>query len=119
MTMYNTLLLDRTAWDLVLDSGGNIALAKPDYSLAQDVESAIRLFIGELYYDSSKGIPYFEDILGHLPSATLLQNYLENAALSVPGVVNAQCIIQSVENGFVKGEVLFIDENGVTNGVNF
>jgi len=34
MTRYNTLLLDRSAWDLVLDSSGNIAMASPAYSLA-------------------------------------------------------------------------------------
>lgn len=119
MTMYNTLLLDQDEWDLVLDSAGNIALAKPDYSLAQDVASAIRLFAGELYYDDSKGVPYFEEILGHLPPASLLLNRMETAALTVPGVVSAQAIIQSAENGVVTGSVLFIDENGVENSVNF
>ncbi len=28
----NTLLLDIAAWDLVLDSAGNIALAQPPYA---------------------------------------------------------------------------------------
>ena len=64
-----TLLLDRTAWDLCLDSNGNIALASEPYSLAQDVASAVRLFLGECYYDTTKGIPYWTEVLGMLPPA--------------------------------------------------
>ena len=60
----NTLYLDPQNWDLVLDAAGNIAMAKDPYAKAQDVASACRLFSGELYYDTEKGIPYFEETLG-------------------------------------------------------
>ena len=53
----NTLYLDPQSWDLVLDTAGNIALAKDPYAKAQDVASACRLFAGELYDDTEKGIP--------------------------------------------------------------
>lgn len=117
MTMYNTLLLDQTAWDMCLDAGGNIALAKPDYAVAQDVASAIRLFKGELYYDNTKGVPYFEEILGKLPASALIQSDMETAAKTVPGVESAKTVIQNVSDGAVNGTVLFVDENGATNGV--
>lgn len=119
MTRYNTLLLDRSEWDLVLDSAGNIAVAEPPYALAQDVASAVRLFLGELWYDTTKGVPYFEDILGHLPPASMLTAYIEKAALTVPGVVSAQCIISSFEGREVSGQIQFIDETGAENGVTF
>lgn len=119
MTQYNTLLLDQTAWDLVIDSAGNIAMAQPPYSLAQDVASAVRLFLGELWYAQDQGIPYFEDVLGHLPPPALLIAYIENAALTVPGVVSAQCVIQSFESREVRGQIQFIDETGAANGVTF
>lgn len=119
MTMYNTLLLDRTAWDLVLDSAGNIALASPPYSLSQDVASAIKLFIGELWYDTAKGIPYFEQVLGKLPPMSLIVGLIENAARTVPGVIKAQCFISNFSGRTLTGEVQFIDESGVTNAVNF
>jgi hypothetical protein len=115
----NTLLLDRTQWDLIIDSAGNIAVASPPYALAQDVASAVRLFLGELFYDGTKGIPYFEDVLGHLPPPALLIGYIENAALTVPGVVSAQCIISTFDNRTVTGQIQFIDETGALNGVNF
>lgn len=119
MTRYNTLLLDQTAWDLVIDSAGNIAVAAPPYALAQDVASAVRLFLGELWYNTSKGIPYFENVLGHLPPLSLLTGYIEKAALTVPGVVSAKCIISSFNNREISGQVKFIDELGAANGVTF
>lgn len=119
MSRLNTLLLDRTAWDLVLDSGGNIARAEPPYALAQDVASAVRLFLGELWFDTAKGVPYFEDILGQLPPPSLLTGLIEKAALSVPGVVSAQCIIDAIDAREVRGQIQFIDEMGAVNGVNF
>ena len=119
MTMYKTLLLDQDKWDLVLDSAGNIAVASTPYALAQDVASAVRLFIGELWYDTEKGIPYFEDVLGHLPPVSLVVSYIENAALTVPGVVSARCIISSIDARSVSGQIQFIDENGVSNNVVF
>lgn len=119
MTMYNTFLLDRTAWDLCLDSSGNIAMASPSYSVAQDVASAIRLFIGECYYDNTRGIPYWPNVLGHMPPASLLKQLMVNAALTVPGVQSSQVIISSFTARSVTGKVQFIDENGEANGVSF
>lgn len=118
MTMHSTLLLDRTAWDLVLDSAGNIAKADPPYALAQDVASAVRLFSGELWFDVSKGVPYFEDILGQLPPLALMTGYIERAARTVPGVVSAQCIITQLTGRQVAGQILFTDESGAANAVN-
>ena len=119
MTRYNTLLLDQSAWDLVIDSAGNIAMATPPYALAQDVASAVRLFLGELWYNTPKGIPYFEDVLGHLPPLSLLTGYMEHAALTVPGVVSVQVIISEFSGREIRGEVQFIDETGAASGVTF
>lgn len=33
----NTLLLDRTTWDLLLDHDGNIAVASSAYAVGQDM----------------------------------------------------------------------------------
>lgn len=119
MTRLNTLLLDRSAWDLVIDSAGNIAVTEPPYALAQDVASAVRLFLGELWYATPDGIPYFEEILGHLPPPSLMIGYIERAALTVPGVTSAQCIIQSFDAREITGQIQFIDEVGAANNVSF
>lgn len=119
MAMLNTLLLDQSVWDLVLDANGNIAMAQPPYALAQDVASAIRTFKGEVYYNTTLGIPYFDEVLGHLPPASVLTQLMNNEALTVPGTVTAQTFIQSLVDRGVSGQIRFRDESGETTVVNF
>lgn len=113
----NTLLLDIGEWDLVLDASRNIAMARPPYARAQDVASALRLFAGELWYDTSKGVPYFAQILGHTPPLTLFQEFMIAAALTVPGVIAAQCQIESFQGRTVTGSVTFQTVDGTTGTV--
>ena len=114
----DTLLLDVSRWDLVLDAAGNVAVATTPYSRAQDVASAIRLFLGEAWYDTSRGVPYLEQVLGKTPSITEFQALMVRAALTVPGVVSAECIVSSFENRTVEGQVIFTDSDGNTETVN-
>ena len=118
MARKNTLLLDLDNWDLVVDSAGNIAVASPPYSLAQDVASACKLFKGEQWYRTEAGVPYFQEILGKMPPQSLVQAQLEKAAMTVPGVASARCIITAFENRGVSAQILFVDESGAANSVN-
>jgi hypothetical protein len=115
----NTLLLDVALWDLCLDADGNIAMAQPPYALAQDVASAIRTVLGEVWYNDTLGIPYFQQILGKRPPLPVLQAYMVQAALTVPNVVSAICIIDSVDRATRKviGQVQFTDNLGNTGSV--
>jgi hypothetical protein len=117
MARYNTLLLDQTAWDVVLDSAGNIAMAQPPYAVSQDVASALKLFQGEGYYNTERGVPYFEQILGQLPPAAIIASLLEDEAKTVPGVVEAQLTLVDLTNREVEAQLLFVDEEGEKNGV--
>lgn len=112
--MMHTLYLDPETWDLQLDLEGNIAFAKDPYSKAQDVASAIRLFDGELYYNTSKGIPYFDEILGKKQSFSLYQKRLVDAALTVPGVLSAEAGITREADRAIGGAVRFTDEDANT-----
>jgi hypothetical protein len=112
-----TALLDITEWDLVLDAAGNLAIAEAPYQFAQDVASALKLFLGELWYDISKGVPYFTDVLGHNPPITYFQALMESAALTVPGVVQATCTITELQNRTITGEVRFTTSTGQTGTV--
>jgi hypothetical protein len=114
----DTLLLDPSAWDLVLDANGNIAIATQPYAIAQDVASACKLFLGELYYDNSKGVPYFETILGEKPPISFIKSKFEEAALTVPGVVLAKCYLQDFKNRKLTGQIQVTDINGTTTVVN-
>lgn len=117
--MYSTLLLDQSQWDIVLDSSGNIALAAPPYALAQDVASSVKTFLGEVYYDTTDGIDYFDDVLGHLPPSAQLIQLIQAQALKVPGVVTAQVVIQSFNQREISGQIQFTDASGQTTTVNF
>lgn len=117
--IYNTLLLDQTAWDLVVDAVGNIAMASPPYALAQDVASALRTFLGEVWYDTTEGVPYWTTILGKLPPVSLLIEILNQQALTVTGVASVQTFITSFDERSVTGYVQFVDANNVSTTVNF
>lgn len=116
----DTLLLDLTNWDLCIDANGNIAMASAPYALEQDVASAQRTFLGEVYYNSLLGIPYFQNVLGHNPPASLLSEYMVNAALTVPTVVASpapNATFQSFTNRGVLGQTTFTDSAGITHTV--
>lgn len=108
-----TLLLDRTTWDLVPNAFGNIAVADEPYALAQDAASAIKLFYGELYYNTAVGVPYFTTILGQAPPLLYIKAQFNLAALTVPGVVAAQSFIESFIDRKIKGQVQVTNEEGV------
>ncbi len=114
-----TMLLDRDTWDLVVDSAGNIAVASDLYSVEQDVASACRLFKGELWLDTTQGLPYWEQVLGHNPPLSLIKQLIETQALTVPTVVTATCHITGVTKRSVSGYVEFTTSTGATGNVGF
>lgn len=107
-----TLLLDQTTWDLVVDASGDIAVASDPYSIAQDAASAIRTFQGECYYDTTLGVPYWSQILGRSPPLSLLKAKLVAAALTVPDVATARCVISSFEGRVASGQVQITTSSG-------
>lgn len=114
-----TLLLDRTTWDLVVDVTGNIAVASDPYSQAQDAASAIKLFEGELYYDTTKGLPYWSQILGHSPPVNYMKAKFIAAARAVPGVTAARCFLAAITLRTVTGQVQITNAAGETSAASF
>jgi hypothetical protein len=90
----------------------DIAVAAEPYALAQDAASAIKLFKTEDYYDTTRGIPYFEQILGHWPPVSVMKAYFNAAAKTVPGVVAAQSFIDSIQDRRPSGQVQVTDTAG-------
>ena len=117
--MANTLLLDRTFWDLCVDTSGNIAVASDTYALAQDAAAAVRLFQGEFVYDVTLGIPYFKQVLGKAPPINLVRQLQQKAALTVPDVIKAVVYYSSISNGQLAGQVQTTGANGTTSTVTF
>jgi hypothetical protein len=108
----DTVYLNPTTWDFDLDANGNIALATGPYALAQDAASAIKTFAGEVWYDTTLGVPYLTLVLGKYPSIVLLKTLFEAAAMTVPGVTAAEVVITSIAGGVVTGQVLVTDSSG-------
>ena len=111
------MLLAIDSWDCIADAKGNIAVASDPYAKAQDVASACKLFLGEAWFDTSRGVPWFDDVLGHAPPRGLMQALIEQAALTVPGVVAATCTIDEVANRQVTATVKFTDDAGRTSSL--
>ncbi|WP_291365376.1 hypothetical protein [Acetobacter sp. UBA5411] len=115
----NTLLLDRTTWDLLLDASGNIAVASGAYAIGQDISSAVRVFSGEAYYDTTRGLPYKAQILGRTNSTAVFQAQAEAAALTVPDCASAQCLVAGLTKARkLTGAILFTTDDGETSSVN-
>lgn len=104
-SMATTLLLDRDGWDLCLDAAGNWALATEPYAQAQDAASAVRVFQGEAYYDTTLGVPYFSDVLGRYQPTQIMRARAQQAALTVPGVTDAKAVLVTNPNRELTGQI--------------
>ena len=81
------------------------------------IANAIRLFEGELYYDTEQGVPYFDEILGQPHSFALFKHRMEEAALRVDGVKDVVVSIQRISDRRLSGGITFKDENNQTHTV--
>ena len=102
-------------WDMCTDASGNIALAPTvRYAEAQDVASAVRTFRGEVWYDTTLGVPYFQQILGHLPSLQFMKAQFIAAAMTVPNVASVRCFLTGPgPDRVVGGQLQIVDSDGV------
>ena len=81
--------------------------------------SACRTVLGEVYYDTTLGVDYFGQIFGLTPPASVFQEMFVAAALTVPDVVTATCIIEAYDptTRLATGQVLFTDSSHQTQTV--
>ena len=117
--MSQTLYLDPTIWDLTVDANGDIAVADNPYQLAQDAATAMRTWLGEVYYDTTLGLPYRTQILGQSPPLSLVRAQLEAAAMTVDGVVAVNVALSSSVGRVLSGQVTVTDQTGATASTNF
>jgi hypothetical protein len=97
-----------------MDASGNIAMATDPYAIAQDVASAVRTFLGECWYDTTLGVPYFQEILGQRPPLSLVTSKIQLVALTVPGVGSALVVIGSFTERTISGQIQLTDTGGNT-----
>jgi hypothetical protein len=109
-----TLLLDQEIWDLVKDAAGNIAVAANPYAIAQDVASAVRVFRGEVWYDTAQGMPYLQQILGEAPPIELVKSQLASVGMTTPEVTHIDVFITAFEGRELSGQLKITDNRGNT-----
>jgi hypothetical protein len=104
-----------------VDVNGNLAVATDPYGLAQDAASALRTFLGDIYYNQAQGIDYFGLLLGTPVLLTLLKSTLASEALKVPGVVSARVFISAFDPIVrqVNGQVQITDATGTIAAASF
>ena len=121
--MDTCLLTTDGTWDFDLDAYGNLATCGdatpgatntgPEYRMAQDVATQCLSWQGEVYYDTTVGLPY-DSILGGAPNLVLISSYYQQEALTVYGV--QQCVPDlSFTAGATRqltGNVLVADSSG-------
>lgn len=112
--MATTLLLDRDDWDLALDAAGNIALASEPYSQLQDVSSECRVFEGEAWFDTTLGVPFFQQVFRGAQPVQVLKARMALAAELVPGVASAAVALTTLTDRALRGQVQVTLDDGTT-----
>lgn len=85
MTISTVLVNDDGDLDL---TGGRATLILDDPATAQIIRSYLRTVLGEWFLRlKTLGVPYWEDILVHAPSASLVEGIFAKAILERPRVV--------------------------------
>ena len=108
----DSLLLDRDAWDLCVDASRNIAVATRSYAILQNVACACRLFSGELWFDTTRGIPYISQIFALDYPLDLLKEDLITAAVAVNGVESAVVYLDDISNRAISGQIQCVTTYG-------
>lgn len=112
--MSKTFFLNPDTWDLTIDNNGNIATVIDAYAIAQNVANAVRLFTKDAYFNQADGIAHFTVELGQLPSESLVQEKINNEALTIPGVANAITTLTKFENRQLEGNIEITTTSGDT-----
>lgn len=118
----NTMYLDPVSWDLALNSSASLAMATEPWSLAQDAASAIRTFQGEVYYDTTLGVPYWAKVLGVYPkpSVAYMKKLLADAAMGAsPDIASVKVFFTSFSNRQLSGQVQVTSVAGVVSIASF
>ncbi|WP_324723859.1 hypothetical protein [Lelliottia sp. JS-SCA-14] len=115
-----SFLLVTEKWDISLDDTGSIAITSNPYAVAQDVACACSTFLGEAWYDTTLGIPYYERILGHWPGTQLINTKMSTEAKKLSYVQSAFCTttVGKVDR-LASGVMTITDTNNIQTTIQF
>jgi hypothetical protein len=73
------------AGDLDTSTGAFVTLTGPEYA-AQKIRQRFKLILGEWFLDTTKGVPWFEEVLIKNPNLELIKSLFRDEILNVPGI---------------------------------
>lgn len=85
--------------DLELDAFGLLAVANDLEGLRQKVTSRLRLFREEWFLDTSRGVPYLQDILKKGAEEGKIAGIIDSEILKEPGVTGLRNVSTSSNRG--------------------
>lgn len=92
-------------WDLSLDEMGNIATVDNGLEIAQSVATSCRVWKGECLLNTTRGVPYKEEILGYEPNLSILQAYINQEGSRIEGVDTITLQDISFENRVLRPDI--------------
>lgn len=113
----NTIQLD-SDWDLLI-TDGTLTVATGNLALVQDVASACRTFLGEVWYAPlTQGVPYYQQILGRRVSLQLVKQAEVTNGMLTPGVGAIKCFLTGPDKSRrVGGQLQVFNAGGQLAGV--
>jgi len=99
-------------WDLDLTQSGALATVEGAPRAAQDVATACRTFRGECWYDTTRGIPYLDQIFGDTPPEIVIRQYLETEAGTQAEVSAAVATLVGFDGRSLSGRIRVTTDEG-------
>ena len=81
--------------DLYLNASGNISISYDQQALLEECSQAVKIVLGELVFNTNIGVPYFETMFVGIPNAQQFNAAVNNAILTVQGVLEVVSLITS------------------------
>lgn len=76
--------------DIYVDARGNLAMASDLEALRQKIKQRLKLFLSEWFLDTTRGVPYFQNILGEDINQSLAAQILTTEILKEPDVITVE-----------------------------
>ncbi len=100
-------------WDLQLDANGSLLVADSAYSVAQNVATAIRTRLNDVYFNTTLGIDYTNIVLVKNPNLAVIRSRFKTVAESVSGVASATVALAN-NGGTLTGDITILTTLGDT-----
>lgn len=73
--------------DIYFDDNGQIAFVTGKQYTAQRIKTRLQLFLGEWAYDTSQGVPWFEQVFVKPADIITIESIIKNTILETPNVI--------------------------------